>query len=96
MPPWDFKAVGADQPRDSSAGACARCPGTFQKLFQITGNQRHLDTASRLLQALALTCRNSSNEGGLLLHSTAEPIGLLAFMMLRAAGAGRFCAARPG
>jgi unsaturated chondroitin disaccharide hydrolase len=75
VPPWDFKAVGADQPKDSSAGACASYG--FQKLFQITGDQQHLHTASRLLRALTLTCRNRSNAGGLLLHSTADlPHGL--------------------
>jgi unsaturated chondroitin disaccharide hydrolase len=75
VPPWDFKAVGAHQPKDSSASACASYG--FQVLFQVTRDQRHLDTAWRLLQALALTCENRSNAGGLLLHSTADlPHGL--------------------
>lgn len=75
VPPWDFKATGANQPKDSSAGAIASYG--FQKLYQVTGKRQYLDTASSLLQALASTCGNSSNAGGLLLHATADlPHGL--------------------
>jgi unsaturated chondroitin disaccharide hydrolase len=70
VPPWDFSAVGANQPRDSSAAAIASFG--MLKLFQITGAHRYLETASRLLQALAETCTNRSCQGGLLLHATAD------------------------
>jgi unsaturated chondroitin disaccharide hydrolase len=70
VPPWDFKAPGVDQPKDASAGAIASYG--FQKLYQVTGDRRHLQTASKLLQALASTCGNGSDEGGLLLHATAD------------------------
>lgn len=75
VPPWDFRAFGADQPKDSSAGAIASYG--FQKLYQATGNRLYLDTASKLLHALVATCANRGTEGGLLLHATADlPHGL--------------------
>ena len=70
MPPWDFTAGGAEQPKDSSAGAIAAYG--FQKLYRVAGDRRRLETATRLLQALALTCGNGSDRGGLLLHATAD------------------------
>jgi len=75
VPPWDFAAPGADQPWDSSAGAIASYG--FLRLHGLTGEQRHLDAATRLLRALALHCGNGSDAGGLLLHATADlPHGL--------------------
>jgi unsaturated chondroitin disaccharide hydrolase len=75
VPPWDFSAGGADQPRDSSAGAIASFG--MLKLHQVTGEGHYLETASRLLRALAETCANRSDRGGLLLHATADlPHGL--------------------
>lgn len=75
VPPWDFKATGAGEPKDASAGAIASYG--LQKLFRITGQRHYLDLAIRLLQALASTCGNRSSEGGLLLHATADlPHGL--------------------
>jgi unsaturated chondroitin disaccharide hydrolase len=67
--------VRQDGPRDSSAGAIASYG--FLKLYGLTIDRAHFDTASRLLQALALTCGNGSQQGGLLLHATADlPHGL--------------------
>jgi unsaturated chondroitin disaccharide hydrolase len=75
VPPWDFSAAGADQPRDSSAGAIASFG--MLKLYQLTGAPHYHETASRLLHTLAVTCANRSGEGGLLLHATADlPHGL--------------------
>jgi unsaturated chondroitin disaccharide hydrolase len=75
IPPWDFKAEGLHEPRDSSAAAIASYG--FQKLYQITGDAQHLDAASSLLKALAATCANRLQAGGLLLHATADlPHGL--------------------
>ncbi|MCW3473233.1 glycoside hydrolase family 88 protein [Limobrevibacterium gyesilva] len=75
VPPWDFKATGNDQPKDSAAGAIASYG--FQKLFRVTGNRMYFDAASKLLHALASTCGNKTDRGGLLLHSTADlPHGL--------------------
>jgi unsaturated chondroitin disaccharide hydrolase len=75
VPPWDFSAPGPDQPRDASAGAIAAYG--FLRLYAITGDAGHLRTARRLLRALALTCGNDTDRGGLLLHATADlPHGL--------------------
>jgi unsaturated chondroitin disaccharide hydrolase len=75
VPPWDFTARGSDVPKDSSAGAIASYG--FIKLYGITEDSRHLETATRLLSAMAMTCANASNGGGLLLHATADlPHGL--------------------
>lgn len=75
VPPWDFQAP-ADLPyKDASAGAIAAFG--FTKLFDATGKRHYLDTAARLLSALADDCANDGDEGGLLLHSTADlPHGL--------------------
>ncbi len=75
VPPWDFSAVGPEQPRDSAAGAIASFG--MLKLYQLTGEARHRATATKLLQALAATCANRTDDGGLLLHATADlPHGL--------------------
>jgi unsaturated chondroitin disaccharide hydrolase len=75
IPPWDFSAVGAGQPKDSSAAAIASYG--LLKLFQLTDDRHYFHTASKLLRALAVTCANTSDEGGLLLHATADfPHGL--------------------
>lgn len=75
VPPWDFQAP-ADLPyKDASAGAIAGFG--FIKLFDVTGKREYLEAAVRLLSALAETCANDGEEGGLLLHSTADlPHGL--------------------
>jgi len=75
VPAWDFTAEGPREPKDSSAAAIASYG--LQKLHQVTGARRYLDSAARLLQALATTCANRSGTGGLLLHATADlPHGL--------------------
>jgi unsaturated chondroitin disaccharide hydrolase len=75
VPPWDFKDPNPRGPKDSSAGAIASYG--FIKLYCLTKDRAHFDTAVRLLQALALTCGNGSGHGGLLLHATADlPHGL--------------------
>ena len=75
VPPWDFGAAGDAEPRDSSAGAIASYG--FLRLYQITGSRPHLDAASSLLRALASSCANNTDRGGLLLHATADkPHGL--------------------
>jgi unsaturated chondroitin disaccharide hydrolase len=75
IPAWDFAATGPREPKDSSAAAIASYG--FLKLYQITGNVAHLDTATTLLEALAAHCRNRGDTGGLLLHATADlPHGL--------------------
>lgn len=75
VPPWDFQAP-ADLPhKDASAGAIAGFG--FIKLFDATGKREYLEAAIRLLSALAETCANDGEEGGLLLHATADlPHGL--------------------
>lgn len=70
VPPWDFDAPGADQPKDSSAGAIASYG--LLKLYQVTDNSKYLKDAEKMLEALASTCSNNSGEGGLLLHATAD------------------------
>lgn len=75
VPPWDFSAAGPGQPKDASAGAIASFG--LLKLHAVTGDRTFLDTATRLLHALVTTCANGSDEGGLLLHATADlPHGL--------------------
>jgi unsaturated chondroitin disaccharide hydrolase len=44
----------------------------FLKLHSITGEERYLALATRMLRALAATCGNGSDSGGLLLHATAD------------------------
>ena len=70
IPPWDFAAEGPEQPRDSSAAAIASYG--FLKLHRLTGKAQHLGTATRLLKALATSCGNRTDDGGLLLHATAD------------------------
>jgi unsaturated chondroitin disaccharide hydrolase len=75
VPPWDFAAGGPDEPRDSSASAIASYG--FQKLYELGHDPCHLETAVGLLAALAATCANHTDSGGLLLHATADlPHGL--------------------
>ncbi|WP_157289325.1 glycoside hydrolase family 88 protein [Devosia marina] len=75
VPPWDFQAPDDLPYKDASAGAIASFG--LIKLYDVTGNRSYLDTASRLLYALFDTCANDQDEGGLLLHSTADlPHGL--------------------
>ena len=76
VPAWDFQAQGSNQPKDSSAAAIASYG--YQKLYAVTGQRRHLDSAERLLKALSRTCANrAAHGGGLLLHATADlPHGL--------------------
>jgi unsaturated chondroitin disaccharide hydrolase len=75
VPPWDFDAPGPKQPKDASAGSAAAYG--FLKLYAVTGENRYLATASRLLRSLASTCSNNGESGGLLLHATADlPHGL--------------------
>ena len=75
VPPWDFAATGVDEPWDSSAAAIASYG--LQRLYRITGDRQHLDAAAKLLRALVRTCVNGGQEGGLLLHATADlPHGL--------------------
>lgn len=75
IPLWDLKATGTSEPKDSSAAAIASYG--FRKLHEVTGEARHLDSATTLLQALASRCANRSGTGGLLLHGTADlPHGL--------------------
>ncbi|MBS7696411.1 MULTISPECIES: hypothetical protein [unclassified Chelatococcus] len=42
------------------------------ELRDSTGKPKHRAAAARLLQALSAACRNGGDEGGLLLHSTAD------------------------
>lgn len=75
VPPWDFMATGPNEPKDASASAIASYG--LIKLHKITSDERHLKRATQLLQALAETCGNRGDEGGVLLHSTADlPHGL--------------------
>lgn len=75
VPPWDFEAPSHLPYKDASAGAIAAFG--FIKLYDVTGKREHLNTASTLLAAVAGTCANDGDEGGLLLHSTADlPHGL--------------------
>ena len=45
VPPWDFTAPGSDVPKDFSAGAIASYG--LIKLYGITQDRRHLQTATR-------------------------------------------------
>jgi unsaturated chondroitin disaccharide hydrolase len=75
IPPWDFAAPGADQPRDSSAAAIASYG--FLKLAKVTRDPQHQRTAEKILKSLVETCGNRTGSGGLLLHATADlPHGL--------------------
>jgi unsaturated chondroitin disaccharide hydrolase len=75
VPPWDFGATGDAVPKDSSASAVASYG--FLKLYSLTAKRAHLESATHLLRALADTCANGSDAGGLLLHATADlPHGL--------------------
>lgn len=75
VPPWDFQAPAHLPYKDASAGAIASFG--FLKLYDATGKREHLDMAARLLASLAETCANNEENGGLLLHSTADlPHGL--------------------
>lgn len=75
VPPWDFQAPPNLPFKDASAGAIASFG--FLKLYDATGKREHLEAATRLLAALAESCANDQEQGGLLLHSTADlPHGL--------------------
>lgn len=75
VPPWDFQAPPHLPYKDASAGAIASFG--FLKLYDATGKREHLEAAGRLLAALAQSCANTEEHGGLLLHSTADlPHGL--------------------
>jgi unsaturated chondroitin disaccharide hydrolase len=75
VPLWDFQAPANLPYKDASAGAIASFG--FLKLFDATGKREHLDMAARLLASLTESCANRGEDGGLLLHSTADlPHGL--------------------
>lgn len=75
IPLWDFDAVGADQPKDASAGAIVSYG--LLRLYMLTNDEQYLQKASCMLEALASHCGNGSDVGGLLLHATADlPHGL--------------------
>jgi unsaturated chondroitin disaccharide hydrolase len=75
VPLWDFLAPADAQHKDASAGAIASYG--LLRLSDATGKQDYLDAAKRLLMALSSTCANDGDDGGLLLHSTADlPHGL--------------------
>lgn len=75
IPPWDFDAPGADQPKDASAGAIVSYG--LLRLHALTKDPQYLQDATRMLEALARHCGNSTGIGGLLLHATADlPHGL--------------------
>ncbi len=75
VPPWDFKAAGGHEPPDASAGAIVSYG--LQRLYSETKKQAYLDTAVDLLKVLAQECGNEAEQGGLLLHATADlPHGL--------------------
>jgi len=75
VPPWDFQAPAYLPYKDASSGAIASFG--LIKLFDATGKREYLEVARRLLFALTQTCANDGEEGGLLLHSTADlPHGL--------------------
>jgi len=75
IPPWDFDDRRPDAPRDASAGAIAAYG--LLRLARLTGDRIHRDEAVRLLDALWQRCANRGEEGGLLLHATADlPHGL--------------------
>jgi unsaturated chondroitin disaccharide hydrolase len=70
IPPWDFHAPDGVAHRDSSAGAIASYG--LLRLSDATGKPSYLKAANRLLSALARDCANRGQEGGLLLHATAD------------------------
>ena len=75
IPPWDFDATGADQPKDASAGVIVAYG--LLRLHALTGDAQYLQSATHMLEALARTCGNDAGPGGLLLHATADlPHGL--------------------
>ncbi|MCC6869033.1 MAG: glycoside hydrolase family 88 protein [Burkholderiales bacterium] len=75
IPPWDFHDRQPDAARDASAAAIAAYG--LLRLARLTGNPAHRDDAVDLLAALWQRCANRGEEGGLLLHATADlPHGL--------------------
>ena len=70
VPAWDFDAAGPTEPKDASAGAIASYG--LLKLHQVTGNHRYLEIATRLLHTLSASCSNTTLQGGVLLHATAD------------------------
>lgn len=75
IPPWDFHDGRPDAPRDASAAAIAAYG--LIRLGHLTGDRGYHNQAIRLLEALWLRCANHGEQGGLLLHATADlPHGL--------------------
>lgn len=75
-PPWDFAASGADEPRDSAAGAIA-ADGLLDLSAAAgdhAGRERRRREARDLLNALIVTCVDlaAKDNEGLLLHATAD------------------------
>lgn len=68
--PWDFHATGDAVPRDSSASAIAAFG--LLRLHKATGSERYREASQALLQALHQHCANRGNDGGILLHATAD------------------------
>lgn len=75
IPPWDFHDRNPGAPRDASAGAIAAYG--LLRLGRLTGDYLYRDHAIRLLEALWTQCANRGDQGGLVLHATADlPHGL--------------------
>lgn len=71
IPYWDYEAPATDEtPRDASAAAVTACG--MLELHKLTGNQKYMDYAEKILKSLsspAYLAEPGTNQGFVLMHS---------------------------